>query len=291
VLGSAFVATYPELVRAAVLDGAYESPGYGDLLEQRLIGVRALDGFITRLFEECDASPDCPIEGGAQAAFGRVSAAADLEPLHTNSYFPALNQQAFLLTIRLDPATYGGSADRLLEAVAEADAGNSLALQVLYNQALDFLELAGSNAAITCLDFPYRGPIPLPDDAVARIQAAAPTLEAVFPTPEGYDPSSIFGECERWPAGPDLLPDSLAVEGAGPILVVTSTGDPVTPADSAAELAARLTNSTLLIAEHNRHGSYSPFAGDAAAVACATDLIERFLKTLEAPPAGTICSP
>ena len=30
VLGAAFRATYPELVRAAVLDGAYVSSGYGD---------------------------------------------------------------------------------------------------------------------------------------------------------------------------------------------------------------------------------------------------------------------
>lgn len=287
-LGSAFVTEYPGLVRAAVFDGAYFASE--DPFESLIDTYAAIDALLVRIFDECDSDPACPISGGAQAAFTRVAAAADDEPLVDNRLLPAVNEQGVIVAIRFSEAAYGGSADPLLRAMANADKGSYMALQGLVADAAALLEAGGSALAISCMDSPYRDLVEVPDNAVERLKEIAPTLEAVFPTPEGFDPFTVPDDCMRWPAGPDLLPDPLSGAGAGPILVVTATDDPVTPMASAEKLADELVNGTLLVVDSAVHGSYQiEFPGAAPARRCATDYMDRFLIDLEPPPEGTIC--
>ncbi|MCP4968405.1 MAG: hypothetical protein GY926_24625, partial [bacterium] len=286
VLGSAFVTAYPELVRAAVFDGAYLA--YQEPFEAIVDSSEAMEALLVRVFDECDADADCPITDGAQAAFTRVAAQADAEPMESNNQLPAVNEQGFAMVIRFSEVAYGGSAKRLLEAVSAADAGDYLELQFLLSDAAGLLEAGGSAMAISCMDYPYREAVPMPDDAVERLEALTPTMSAVFPTPEGFDPFSLPNECMRWSAGPDLLPQPLSGAGAGPVLVVTATEDPVTPMASAEKLAAELVNGTLLVVDSPVHGSYQ-VSGPSAARTCATEYMDRFLIDLEVPEDGTEC--
>ena len=94
-----------------------------------------------------------------------------------------------------------------------------------------------------------------------------------------------------WPAGPDPLPDPLSGEGAGPVLVVSATGDPVTPLASARKLAEGLVNGSLLVVESDVHSSYQldvPIRTEARA--CATEYIDGFLIDLDIPPVDTVCT-
>jgi len=287
-LGSAFVTEYPDMVRVAVFDGAYLA--YGEPLESLIDSYSAMDDLLVRVFDDCDADPECPITGGAQEAFTQLARQFDEEPAVGNRYLPTINEQGFAAVIRFSDVAYGGSADTLLKAVADALDGDYFEMQSQLAGIADFLEAGGSAMAISCMDYPYREMVPMPDDALEQILAVAPTFSAVFPIPEGYDPFSLPDDCMRWPYGPDLLPDPLDGEGAGPILVVTATEDPVTPMASAEKLAGQLVNATLLVVESPVHGSYQidiPIRTEARA--CATAYIDAFLIDLEIPSEGTFC--
>ena len=287
-LGSAFFTEYPELVRAAVLDGAYLA--YEEPLEAMIDSYEAMEALLVRVFSECDDDPLCPISDGAQAAFTRVAAQADADPIVGNRLLPTVNEQGFAAIIRFSDVAYGGSADSLLQAVANADQGNYFRLQSMLADAVALLEAGGSVMAISCMDYPYRGLEEMPEDALKRLEGIAPTFSAVFPTPEGFDPFALPSDCARWPVGPDLLPQPLDGAGAGPVLVVTATGDPVTPIASARKLADELVNSTLVVVESTVHGSYlaNPFGSDSART-CATEHIDQFLIDLRIPEDGTVC--
>jgi len=288
-LGAAFVTEYPELVRAAVLDAAYLPTD--DPFDSLLDSFVAMEDLLVRVFDECDSDPECPIQGGAQAAFTELAARADAEPISDNRLLPTVNEQGFAAIIRFSDVAYGGSARPLLEAVAAANRGDYFRLQTLLANSIALLEAGGSALAISCMDSPYREMPPLPADALQRLEAASPTMSAVFPTPEGFDPFSIPDECMLWPAGPDPLPDPLSGEGAGPVLVVGATEDPVTPLASARKLADGLVNGTFLIVESEVHGSYQidvPIRSEARA--CATEFMDDFLIGLQAPPDGTVCA-
>ena len=288
-LGSAFVTEYPELVRAAVFDGAYLANS--DPFDSVLDSNAAIDELLVRLFDECDADPECPITDGAQKAFTQLAASTDAEPIVGNRLLPIVNQQGFIAVIRFSDAAYGGSAEPLLAAVADANRGDYFKLQSLLADAAALLEAGGSALAISCMDYPYRDLVAVPDDALEQLEAAAPTLYEVFPNPEGFDPFSLPDDCMRWPTGPDLLPDPLDGAGAGPILVVTAAGDPVTPMASAERLAAALANGSLLVIDSNVHGTYMidvPIRTDARR--CGTEYMDRFLIDLEIPPEGTFCA-
>ncbi len=288
-LGAAFATEYPELVRAAVLDAAFlptDNP-----FDSVLDSAAAMEELLVRVFDECDNDPACPITGGAQVAFVELAAKADAEPISGNRLLPTVNEQGFAAVIRFSDVAYGGSARPLLEAVAEANRGDYFKLQSLLADAINLLEAGGSVLAISCMDSPYREMPPLPDDALQQLEAISPTMSAVFPTPEGFDPFSVPDQCMLWPAGPDPLPDPLSGEGAGPVLVVSATGDPVTPLASAEKLAQGLVNGSFLVVESDNHGSYQidvPIRTEARR--CATEYIDGFLINLQAPPDGTVCT-
>jgi pimeloyl-ACP methyl ester carboxylesterase len=285
VLGAAFTTTYPELVRAAVLDAAIYS--HADPLAQQVAAAEAFEATLIRIIQACDSSTDCPIEGAAQDAFERVSSAADTDPLDSDQRLPVVNQTAFSRIIR-STASVSGDVRLLLAGVAAADGGDSTLLQQMFREELGLYSDGSGGFAVDCMDWPYRGESPLPDDTAAILAAAAPVTHAVFPAPIHIAP--IPELCERWPVGPDPMPRPLSGEGAGPVLVVASTGDTITPLEGAQQLASELVNATLLIAEHNQHGSYEPFSGNAAR-RCATDTIDAFLIDPTIPLNQEACSP
>jgi pimeloyl-ACP methyl ester carboxylesterase len=279
-----FAAVYPEMVRAAVLDAAYYT--YMDPLQQEVAYWEAFDGLLVRALEACDASAHCPIQGDAQAAFERVSAAADTDPFHTNTGLPAVNQAAlhWLTEILLVE-----DADLLLEAVAAADQGDTEPLQWRWATAQSLFSWQDRLFAIACMDYPHRDETVLPDNTPELLAAAAPVAyDSVFPnTRLGMITAWI---CVHWPTEPDLVSAPLTGQGAGPILLVKSTGDRNTNLAHAEQLAEQLVNDTLLIVEGNHHVSYGPYTGNPAQK-CATDLIDTFFIELTPPPDRTQCTP
>ena len=70
--------------------------------------------------------------------------------------------------------------------------------------------------------------------------------------------------------------------GAGPILVVGTTGDPATPLASTREMVAALEDGRLVIVTADQHTGYN--VND-----CVNDVVDRYLVDLDVPAAETEC--
>ena len=89
--------------------------------------------------------------------------------------------------------------------------------------------------------------------------------------------------CLVWPVKPVLTPQRLTAQGAAPILVVGSTGDPATPYEWAKGLASQLSSGRLLTREGTGHTAYLEGS------ACINEAVEAYLVAGDVPKEGTVC--
>ena len=89
--------------------------------------------------------------------------------------------------------------------------------------------------------------------------------------------------CAQWPARLGSAPLRLTAAGAGPVLVVGTTGDPITPIETSRALADDLEEGVLLTVDGFRHTGYGLNR-------CSTDVVDRYLVDLTVPAEGTVCS-
>jgi hypothetical protein len=71
-------------------------------------------------------------------------------------------------------------------------------------------------------------------------------------------------------------------KGAGPIVVIGTTGDPATPLASTRKMAAELEQGILLIVEANQHTGYG-------ANECINTAVDSYLIDLTVPVSETTC--
>ena len=115
---------------------------------------------------------------------------------------------------------------------------------------------------------------------LASTTTVARAIPAVAPRIFPYTTGSY--SCTFFP--PALDPRiEITGAGAGPIVVVGTTGDPATPLDSSRAMAAALEDGRLVVVEANEHTGYR---GDR----CVRDLVHEYLLTLTPPDDGTTCS-
>ncbi len=87
--------------------------------------------------------------------------------------------------------------------------------------------------------------------------------------------------CVVWPGQHDPYPTGTA-DGAPPILVVGTTGDPATPYEQSPRLAEMLGVGRLLTWEGEGHTAYPQ-------TSCVTRAVDAYLIDLTVPPEGTRC--
>ena len=121
-------------------------------------------------------------------------------------------------------------------------------------------------------DDPDRPTIEEADADAEQLIGAAPRL---FPYSTGSYSCSFF---------PESIDPRIEITGigAGPIVVVGTTGDPSTPLDSSRKMAAALEDGRLVVVVANQHTGYG--VND-----CIDDVIHDYLVQLEAPENETIC--
>ncbi|HEX9259037.1 MAG TPA: alpha/beta hydrolase, partial [Acidimicrobiales bacterium] len=126
--------------------------------------------------------------------------------------------------------------------------------------------------AINCLDDPGPQDLTFPERFAAELKAVSPR----------------FGEwgaysytCIDWPA-PAVTPMHLDAKGADPIVVVGTTGDPVTPLESSRALAEALDQGVLVTVQAERHTGYGVNG-------CIVRTVDDYLIDLVVPPAGVVC--
>ncbi|MFJ9697914.1 alpha/beta hydrolase [Kitasatospora sp. NPDC101183] len=137
-----------------------------------------------------------------------------------------------------------------------------------------------AETAIRCADAAQ--PAPTPEHAAAavnRLLAEAPLLSKGV-TVDDYSEAA----CSHWPFRTKEKPHAIRAEGAAPILVVGTTGDPATPYASAESLAKGFANATLLTRVGEGHGAFGQ--GNA----CIDKAMAAYLTEGTMPAAGTRCA-
>ena len=277
-LGAVWATLFPTTVRAAVFDGAADPDA--DALEstrQQWVGFEAaLDTFLAR----CSDDDDCRFhnDGDAEGAFDQLLRRLDDDPLPGPEGRPDVNLG--VAVIGVVRAMYSDQFWPALErALAEAQDGNGSGLLALhdayYQRRADgsYSNLLEAFQAITCADDPDRPTVEESDEDAEQLIGVAPRL---FP----YTTGSY--SCTFFPDAVDPRVDITGI-GAGPIVVVGTTGDPTTPLDSSRQMAASLEDGRLVVVEANQHTGYRVNG-------CIDDVIHEYLVQLDAPDDETVCS-
>lgn len=281
-IGAWYAELFPDRVRAMVLDGAV-NPALS-AVERNLAKGKAAETALQRYFAWCSKSTtNCRWTRGKQPAEAFALLAADIEGQSLDAHCgdrPA--GPSDLLSGTYFALNYGAEGWPWLSAALDwAAVGDGSALVRFTDVANDRRDdgtYRNSNEtfyAVYCLDYP------VPD--VSTLRSESSRFREASPTFGEYLLSGLM-PCATWGAS---LPKPNLVHGDGlpPILVIGTTGDPVTPYAWAEALSKQLTSSVLLTHESGRHCAYG------GGSTCVDDAVERYLITGLPPANRTRCAP
>ena len=276
-LGAVWATLFPETVRAAVLDGAADPNA--DPLESSIQQSQGFEGTLTTYLAQCSADTSCPFNNGgdAEGAFDALMRSLDESPIPSEPGRPDVNlavfRQAFVQAMYLETLW-----DQLSEALADAQDGDGEGLLALYDAYYQRSEDGtwGNELeafqSISCMDQSERPTVEQSDADALLINEAAPRAS---PNTTG----DYF--CTFYPESTDPRVE-ITGAGAGPIVVVGTTGDPATPLESTRAMAAALEDGRLIIVTADQHTGYG--VND-----CVSELVDNYLVDLEVPPAESQC--
>lgn len=280
-LGAVWVTRFPDTVRAAVLDGAVDPTA--DSQESTVQQAAGFERTLGQFFAWCADTDDCAFRGDARDADGVASAfdalmtSLDESPVPTADGRPPADLG--MANNAVATALYSSSFwPELGTALANAANGDGAGLLSLHDQYFGRLpdgtweNTLEAFQVITCADDPKRE---TPEEALAaldEVRAAAPRMvPATFTMPAcGGIPLASEGRI------------AITGDGAGPIVVVGTTGDSATPIEGTRTMADTLEDGRLIVVEAEQHTGYG--AND-----CVTDLVDTYLIELVPPADETTC--
>ncbi|MDR5700269.1 alpha/beta hydrolase [Agromyces aerolatus] len=280
-LGATFAESYPEHVGRLVLDGALDpTSSESDVTRAQAVGFEhALRAYL----EDCLTGEECPFTGSADEAMAEISellASVDQSPLRgtdgrqvdadaliTAIIFPLYSPDRWPYLTQLFTSVQFGDADLALQ-LADAYNGRNPDGTYLDNSTEAF-------AAINCLDYEYQSDVSVMREKAAEVAAAAPVIGPYF----GYGDLG----CIDWPAQSTADRAPIHAEGADPILVIGTTGDPATPYEWSVALADQLDSGVLVTYEGEGHTAYNK------SNQCVSDAVERYLIDGTVPDNGLTC--
>ncbi len=273
-LGAAYAHLFPRNVGRTVLDAVVDptADSTGHARNQTIGFQRALDNYlkstgegskkgtarIVRLLEQLDREP-LPV--GDRKLTDGLALTGIAITLYSQSNWS-------LLTSALEQAERGDGTEllRLADWYNDRDENGHYSTQ------------SHSQRAISCADSSER-------PTAAQAKALLPEFRGLSPVFGPFLAWDTAGWCANWPVkGEHANPDASA-PGAGPILVVGTTGDPATPFEGAERMAKELGKGVgiLLGNEGEGHGAYGTSS-------CVTGTIDAYLLDGKVPAYGTTCS-
>ena len=274
-LGATYAELFPTHIRAMVLDSAIDpalsttayAAGQAESLESEFTAFAAW----------CAANTDCPWRpaGDPTTALLNLIRASQSRPLTVASGGTAGPGQ--LYDTLLSGLESQSSWPTLAAALAQAETGNGAPAATITGGYQNGGSSNGADAeqAIDCLDHPVnRNPSSYP--ALAdRLARSAPVFGPLL--------AWALLACAVWPAPPTRRPAPASDPGAPPVLMVGTTGDPVTPYQWSVDLAKELTGGVLLTWQGRSHVAYfySP---------CVRDIVQAYLVVGTPPAPGTTCT-
>ncbi|TDV37545.1 alpha/beta hydrolase [Actinophytocola oryzae] len=282
-IGSTYAETFPNNVRALVLDGALDpsqSP-VDEVVAQGAGFQKAFDDFVAW----CVKQDDCALgkdQNGALKAFQDLVRPLAKNPVQVSDGRRLSYEDA---TTGVVQALYSEQLwDRLnsgLTGLKQNDGDTLMQLADLYMERDSDGEYSTTQdvfTAVRCVDDPR---ITDPNEAleVARqYKAAAPFLD------DGNPPVGVLDACAYWPVPNTSEPHVPNVPGLPKVLVVSTTNDPATPYEAGVALAKGL-GGGLLTYEATQHTAF--LQGNK----CVDEAGVKYLTDLQLPKEGTRCKP
>lgn len=261
-LGATWATLFPSTVRAAVLDGAVDPAA--DYMEVGLQQARGFESELTKFLARCSRTATCAFHnsGKAEAAFDRLMKKLDAQPLTVARGRTPVNLAVAMVAVSqaMYSSSIWGELESALAGAQKGDGSGLLALNDSYferNSDGTYGNALEAFLAISCLDDPGPSTVAGVDEYLPRFKEAAPRLWPGFTS--GY-------ACQFWPAPTDLRV-TITGAGAGPIVVIGTTGDAATPLVGTRKMASALEDGRLIVVSANRHTGY----GVNACVVKATD--------------------
>jgi pimeloyl-ACP methyl ester carboxylesterase len=277
-LGATYAGLFPTHVRAMVLDGALD-PALPPITaaEQQ---ASAVDGELQQFFAACASRAGCAWKpgGNLSAAYQALVARVRANPLpaqHTSrTVGPA--ELLYGTAVTLYSTSTWNDLALALQAASQGDGTDFLELFDLYTGRQPngtYSNLFEANAAINCLEQPA--------PSLAALAAANPAARAAAPV-FGQLNLDALADCAVWPVPATGTVAPIRAAGSPPIVVIGSTGDPVTPYSWAQALSRELAQGVLLTRLGDGHTAYRSSG-------CIRNWVGRYLITLATPPLGTRC--
>jgi pimeloyl-ACP methyl ester carboxylesterase len=268
-----FLRRYPSSVGRVVLDGTVD-PTLDDVSASEATLVAADAGY-TAFAADCMAR-GCPLGSDPRGALVALAEALRRTPLQVGwqRITGGIAYQAVLETVG-DPQRW----PQLSHALAAARDGDGAELAALVAPILakDRGLPARFDPALAthCNDTPTRVPPERAQQLAHQWQQRSALFGPLF--------AARLLWCSAWPV-PSPPPAGPKDRALPPVLVVATTGDPVTPAEGARRTAQSLPSATLVSWQAQAHGALprSP---------CIVDLVTRFLMDASIPRQGILCPP
>jgi pimeloyl-ACP methyl ester carboxylesterase len=278
-MGATYATLFPAHVRAMVLDGAADpNAGYVESTKQQVVG---LERGLAAMLDDCAKKTSCAFhhDGNPAAAYDALMAKLATNPIpsgESNRPMVGTGIAIYAVVSGLYVQEYWPIVTR---ALAAAEKGDGSALLQLYDTYIERQsDGTWTNAfedliAINCVDDPGPKDPSFPDSYAAQLQ----TLSPHFGAWAAYSYNCIF-----WPA-PQKPPLKLTGAGAGPIVVVGTTGDPITPIESTKNMAQAMEKGVLVTVDANQHTGYGTNE-------CVVKAVDEYLIGLKVPAAGLECA-
>ena len=278
-LGATWATLFPDTVRAMVIDGAADPDA--DPVQSNLEQLQGFEASLENFLAQCSEDEACAFNnrGDAATAFDTLMAQLDTTPIPSAAERPPLNRA--MATVAVVQAMYRQSYwPALAESLAAAQKGDGAGLL----QFFDMYYQRSQNGTwgneleafrvIDCMDQRQR-------QTVAEIDAEIPEFHAAAPRLVPEDSTGGYA-CSFLPAATEPRIDVTAA-GAGPVVVIGTTGDPSTPLASSKLMADKLEDGRLVEVTANQHTGYGVNS-------CVIEVVNKYLLDLESPDDGTTCS-
>lgn len=280
-LGATYAGLFPARVGKFSLDGAMDPS-----LDIDQVSMGQAVGFENALrawAKDCLGTSECPVTGTVDEAMAQIR---DLQAVYT-----ATPQETPAGRVVTGTEFTGGLAfgmystdlwEPLTGALKQAFAGDASGMLLLADFSADRdsdgkyqSNTAAAFTAINCLDYPMNSDIAHMREQAVALEKASPTFGKLL---------SYSGlTCKYWPFQATGNPAPISAAGAGPILVVGTTGDPATPYSWAEALAKQLESGVLVTWNGDGHTAYG------RANECLTSTVDAYFVDGKVPASGTSC--
>jgi pimeloyl-ACP methyl ester carboxylesterase len=278
-LGSTYAELFPDKVRAMVLDGAVDPDV--DAIGDAEQGAAAMESGFDAFAANCvGLLAGCPLGPEPRQFVEQVLGQAAQTPIPSTE--PGETRQAtpgvVITAIKAGLSDYE-SWPQLAQALAAAKNGDSKGLFSLadsYSGRLEdgtYSNQFDANAAVNCADSDAR-----PDEDEIRDLAVEWNQKYPF---FGAGAAVNLYTCSVWEAERTPLPERNA-PGSKAILVIGTSGDPVTPLPGAEDMAEQIDNGHLLVWQGQGHTAYPKSE-------CVNAAVNTYLIDLAPPMDGLTC--